>query len=161
MVNLKFTIAYDGTHYLGWQKTQEGPSIEESLQQVLEQIFQEPISLQAASRTDAGVHALGQVVNCHVQKLLVTEERLHISLNSLLPADIRLLSCEIAPNHFHPTLDCKMKEYHYWICTCPVQLPHNRFTSWHVHQPLDFAAMEQSAKLLTGEHDFADFCNDL
>lgn len=159
MPNLKLTIAYDGRNYLGWQKTQEGPSIEESLERVLEQILQQPLSLQAASRTDAGVHAVGQVVNCLPETLRPTPERLHIALNSLLPDDIRILNVEQAQENFHPTLDCKEKEYHYWISNGPVQLPQNRFYSWHVHTPFDLAAMDQAAKLLTGTHDFAAFCN--
>lgn len=161
MPNLKLTVAYDGRNYLGWQKTIEGPSIEESLQRVLEQILQQPLPLQAASRTDAGVHAVGQVVNCLPEVLRPTPERLCISLNMLLPDDIRILHVELAPEAFHPTLDCKEKEYHYWICNSPVQLPQNRFYSWHVHFPLDLAAMDQAAKLLIGTHDFAAFCNAL
>lgn len=159
MHNLKITIAYDGSNYLGWQKTIEGPSIEESLQRVLEQIFQQPMRLQAASRTDAGVHAVGQVVNCLPKTLRPTPERLRISLNMLLPGDIRIIDIELAQESFHPTLDCKEKEYHYWICNSPVQLPQNRLYSWHVHTPLDLAAMDQAASILAGTHDFAAFCN--
>lgn len=161
MPNIKLTVAYDGRDYLGWQKTQEGASIEESLQIVLEQIFQQPLPLQAASRTDAGVHAVGQVVNCRPDQMRLSPERLTISLNSLLPDSIRIIHVEMAPDSFHPTLDCKEKEYHYWICNSPVQLPQNRFYSWHVHQPLDLDTMEESAKQLVGRHDFAAFCNAL
>ncbi len=160
MSNLKMIVAYEGRNYLGWQKTREGPSIEESLQRVLEQILQQPIALQAASRTDAGVHALGQVVNCLVQQH-PSLDRLRISLNSLLPDDIRVLTVDLAQEAFHPTLDCKAKEYHYWICMGPVQLPQNRFYSWHVHTALDRDAMERGAKILQGEHDFVAFCNTL
>ncbi|MCE5318270.1 MAG: tRNA pseudouridine synthase A [Parachlamydia sp.] len=159
MPNLKLTVAYDGGNYLGWQKTQEGPSIEESLQRVLEQILQQPLPLQAASRTDAGVHAFGQVVNCLPESLRSTPERLRISLNSLLPEDIRILDVELAHDSFHPTLDCKEKEYHYWICNSAVQLPQHRFYSWHVHTPLDLIAMDRAAEQLAGTHDFAAFCN--
>ena len=139
----------------------EGASIEETLQIILEQIFQQPLPLQAASRTDAGVHAVGQVVNCRPDTLRMSCERLLISLNSLLPDSIRVLRIEIAPEAFHPTLDCKEKEYHYWICNGAVQLPQHRFYSWHLHQPLNLEAMVQSANLLVGRHDFAAFCNAL
>jgi tRNA pseudouridine38-40 synthase len=161
MRNIKLIVAYDGRHYLGWQKTQEGPSIEEGLQQVLEKIFQEPIQLQAASRTDAGVHAIGQVVNFISHHSQITIERLKISLNSLLPDDIRILKVEQMPKNFHPTLDCKEKEYHYWICNDTVQLPQHRFYSWHIHTPLDIAAIKRGATFLKGIHDFAALCNTL
>jgi tRNA pseudouridine38-40 synthase len=159
MVNIKMTLAYDGRAYLGWQKTKEGPSIEESLQSVLEKILQQPISLQAASRTDAGVHAVGQVVNFQIASW--PGERLRHSANCLLPAEIRLLHVEAAHEAFHPTLDVKEKEYHYWICNSPVQLPQHRFNSWHLHMPLDLNQMEKAAQLLRGRHDFAAFCNAL
>lgn len=89
----------------------------------------------------------------------MSPNRLLLSLNSLLPADIRVLSLTEMEKSFHPTLDCIEKEYHYWICNSPVQLPHQRFTSWHLHTPLDYASMQQAATLLTGTHDFAAFCN--
>ena len=116
MKNIKLTIAYDGGSFLGWQKTKEGPSIEASLQYILEQILQEPINLQAASRTDAGVHADGQIVNFLTRKTDLNLKNLCVSLNSLLPNAIAVLDAQFMPTDFHPTLDCKGKEYHYGIC---------------------------------------------
>ncbi|WP_068468081.1 tRNA pseudouridine(38-40) synthase TruA [Candidatus Protochlamydia phocaeensis] len=159
MQNIKLLIAYDGGHYLGWQKTPMGPSIEATLQQVLEQILQHPISLQAASRTDAGVHALGQVVNFLTSKPPSDFNRFIISLNSLLPKDLVVLSAERAPTTFHPTLDSIGKEYHYFICYGMTQLPHLRHYSWHCHFPLRLAEMRSALPYFIGTHNFAAFCN--
>lgn len=158
-MNIKLTIAYDGGRYFGWQKTKMGPSIEEELEKVLTVILQHPIILQASSRTDAGVHASGQIVNFFTQKEQIKLDRLFISLNQLLPKDIVILNIEEAPLSFHPTLDCKAKEYHYSICASRVQLPQYRHYSWHIHNPLNFNAMDEAAQLLVGEHNFKSLCN--
>ena len=115
MHNVKLIIAYDGTRYLGWQKTKMGPSIEEALQATVEQIVQHPVHLQAASRTDAGVHATGQVVNFLTSKTLNLSQ-FNISLNGMLPKDIAVRSVQLMPGSFHPTLDCTGKEYRYYAC---------------------------------------------
>lgn len=158
MHNLKLIVAYDGTAYLGWQKTPMGPSIEAALQQVIEQILQHPINLQAASRTDAGVHAEGQVVNFLTSKT-VDLYKFQISLNQLLPKDIVVLHVNEISFSFHPTLDSLGKEYRYFVCTGPTQLPHHRLFSWHVHYDLDLAAIQQAIPFLIGQHDFSTFCN--
>lgn len=158
MPNIKLVIAYDGRDYLGWQKTECGPSIEGTLQTILEQIYQEPINLQAASRTDAGVHANGQVVN-YISTKEKELRRLQSSLNHLLPKDIVVMSIESAATAFHPTLDSQGKEYHYLICNGPVQLPHHRFYSWHAPYALDISLIREAIPFLTGTHDFSAFCN--
>jgi len=157
-VNYVAILAYDGCSYFGWQKTKEGPSIEEALERVLEQIFQHPIALQAASRTDRGVHAEGQVVNWTSPKIIDCE-RLVISINQLLPGSIRLLSLAIKDDTFHPTLDNSGKHYLYSISTGEVQLPSKRLTHWHIREPLDIKAMQDAAKSLIGTQDFKPFCN--
>jgi len=159
MRNYKMIIAYDGGCYLGWQTTKMGPSIEETIQTYLEQILQHPIVLQAASRTDAHVHAEGQVVNFYSAKAEIDCHRLLLSLNSLLPKDIAILAIEPAENHFHPTLDAIAKEYHYYLSLGPVQMPHFRHYSWHVPYPLNFDEIEKAIPILTGSHDFSSFCN--
>lgn len=158
MHNIKLIIAYDGKEYKGWQKTRMGPSIEEALQAAIEQIVQHPAHLQAASRTDAGVHAKGQAVNFLTSKALNLPQ-FHISLNSLLPKDIVVLSARTMPSSFHPTLDCIGKEYRYYACMGPTQLPHNRFYSWHIHYPLSLETMRKAIPLFLGKHNFASFCN--
>lgn len=156
--NIKLVVAYDGTGYLGWQKTFTGRSIEEELQKVLEQILQETVLLQAASRTDAGVHAQGQVVNFFTAKELDFDLLKH-GLNCLLPKDIVVLKACQAHPEFHPTLDSIGKEYHYAVCTGPVQLPQHRFYSWHFPKSLASESIRKAAQLLIGERDFAAFCN--
>lgn len=157
--NIKLIIAYEGTHYLGWQKTAMGPSIEEELEKVLTQILRHPVALQAASRTDAGVHAEGQVVNFFTE-VEMPLERLQKSLNGLLPKDISVLKIELADKSFHPTLDSRGKEYHYSICLGSTQLPFHRNFSWHFSYPVNLEEMKKAAKHLKGRHDFSAFTNE-
>ncbi len=159
MKNYIAQVAYDGTNYLGWQKTQEGPSIEEEIEKVLSLIFQHPISLQAASRTDRGVHAEGQIINWLSEKTF-DPPKLLASLNKLLPSDIQILGITNSiDNTFHPTLDTSGKEYLYRISTGPIQLPRYRWTHWHVPSPLDRGKIESAFQYLVGKHDFKSFCN--
>jgi len=160
MRNIQLIISYDGSPYLGWQKTPLGPTIEETLENTLSQILQEKISLQAASRTDAKVHAEGQSVNFISNKEKICLEKLHKSLNALLPPSITVTSVEQRAPDFHPTLDAQGKEYHYLVCNTPYQLPKHRFFSWHVPSYLDIVAMKQAALSLLGTHDFSAFCNE-
>lgn len=157
--NIKLTVAYDGTNYLGWQKTNTGPSVEEILENVLTKVLQHGIRLQAASRTDAGVHANGQVVNFITEKLLPPLEKLQGSLNSLLPKDMTIISVESASENFHPTLDCIAKEYHYHLCYGKMQMPQSRLYAWHYPYALDVDLMSQAAQLIVGKRDFKAFCN--
>lgn len=153
-LNIKLTLSYIGTPYTGWQN-----SIEDVLSQTLERILQHPVKLQAASRTDAGVHAKGQVVNFIMNEPRPLSRLMH-SLNGLLPHDISVLSAERMPDDFHPTLDCIKKEYIYSICNSPVQLPFVKDTSWHFPYPLDLEKMRAAASALLGRHDFSAFCNE-
>jgi len=155
MKNIALTLSYDGTPFFGWQRTESGPSVEEHLQSALETILQHPVSLQAASRTDRGVHAEGQVVNFFTEKKV---DSLLMSLNGLLPKEIRVCRVEVKPDSFHPTLDATGKEYHYKICLGPVQQPSRRLFSWHVPQKLDLAKMHEAATQIEGVHDFSAFC---
>ncbi|MFT4553562.1 MAG: tRNA pseudouridine38-40 synthase [Chlamydiales bacterium] len=159
MKNIKITIAYDGSEYLGWQNTKMGPSIEGTLLTVLEKVLQEKISLQAASRTDAGVHARSQIVNFITKKKDLDLVSLERALNSLLPPDIAVLKLEFALKDFHPTLDCQKKEYHYHLCSNQAQLPHNRHFSWHYPHSLNIELMRSMSQALIGKHDFAAFIN--
>ena len=160
MRNIRVTIAYDGTEFLGWQKTKEGPSVEEALSFALEKVLQEPLSLQAASRTDAGVHADGQVVNFFLESTLLSLGRLQYSANALLPSSIRILAIEEAPIDFHPSLDAQGKEYQYFIANTRYEKPKNRFYSWHVAKPLDLPLMQEISQALLGTHDFSAFSTE-
>ncbi|PJD94928.1 MAG: tRNA pseudouridine(38-40) synthase TruA [Parachlamydia sp.] len=158
MKNIRLTIAYDGGRFLGWQKTIAGPSVQESLENILKQILQEEIALQAASRTDAGVHAHGQIANFFTSATLDLTKFLH-SLNRMLPKDIAVLAAEVAPPRFHPTLDCLSKEYRYHIATEAIHTPDKRYYTWHCPGDLDYEAMQKAAAHLIGRHDFSAFCN--
>lgn len=158
--HIALLLAYDGTAYLGWQKTKEGPSIEAALELSLSQVFQEPLVLQAASRTDRGVHALGQVVDVWITKQVEDLSRLLISINSLLPQDIRVRAIQRVPDSFHPTLHVTSKEYRYNLSLGPVQLPSERLTHWHVYAPLDLPLLYEASKELIGTHDFRGFTNN-
>lgn len=156
MKNVRLIIAYEGTRYFGWQKAAAGPSVEAELEKCLTQILQHPIQLQAASRTDRGVHARHQVVNFFTNNSLEHSGlRLKNSLNRMLPKDISIYEIEEMPETFHPTLDCKGKIYEYSLCLGPVQLPFYRSFSWHFPYPLDIKVMEAGAAIFIGRHDFS------
>jgi tRNA pseudouridine38-40 synthase len=157
--NIRLLISYDGTAFQGWQKSSAGPSIEESLQTPLEMIFQQKIILQAASRTDAGVHAHGQVVNFICDRDILDLGQLQYSLNKLLCSDIAVLEAVEAPIAFHPTLDCKEKEYHYYISFGLAPSPEHRLYSWHCHPLNHLTDMRKAAVHFVGNHDFSAFCN--
>ncbi|MGC2596276.1 MAG: tRNA pseudouridine(38-40) synthase TruA [Rhabdochlamydiaceae bacterium] len=157
--NIKLVIAYLGSSFFGWQKTKVGPTIEETLENTLQTILQHEVKLQAASRTDAGVHAEGQVVNFTTPKSLCLKS-LQQRLNFMLPRRISIISIEWAPDDFHPTLSCLKKEYWYHLCYGFAQIPFLRKTSWHFPSSLDLAPMRKASEHLTGTHDFSAFCNE-
>lgn len=157
---LRLTLAYDGSRYLGWQKTREGPSIQEEVEKAFSQILQQAVQLEATSRTDRGVHATGQVARAVMPSPVpISIERLSCSLRALLPKDIALISLEQAPLSFHPTLDAKEKTYHYFLCTGRWQLPHHRLYSWHVPKLLRADLMKQAAEACLGTRNFTSFTN--
>lgn len=152
----KAVISYDGTRYFGWQKTKTGPSIQEQIETALTRITGKQVPIEAASRTDRGVHATGQVIQFSLEAPLSTE-KLKGALNAVLPDDIRVF--EISRKEFHPTLDAIKKEYRYKINRDAVQDPHERLYSWHVYQPLDFKKIDAAIPHLLGTHDFTSFSN--
>lgn len=158
MVNVKLVIAYDGSNLFGWQKTQAGPSVEEELEKALKIVLRHPVNLQAASRTDRGVHAQGQIVNFFTDNPLNLPQLVY-SLNCILREDIRILHADIAPDAFHPTLDVVAKEYHYFISCQEVELPFNRLYSWHCPLLKSTKAMREAAPLFVGKKDFSGFSN--
>lgn len=159
MKNIKLVVAYEGTAYLGWQKTEAGPSIEGELEKALGQILQEKVKLQAASRTDAGVHAEGQVVNFLIDRDLDLDKLMR-GCNGLLPEDIRVIGMEEMPECFHPTLDAKGKEYHYAVSLGKTQSPFDRRFAWHFVKPVDVERVREAAKFFVGRHDFSALTNE-
>ena len=146
--------------YYGWQQTRSGPSIQEELNKALSKILQEEIQCEAASRTDRGVHAEGQVVQFYTDKQPSCPD-LQKWLNGLLPKTIRVVEAKKVPLEFHPTLDAKSKIYHYYITNAPVQDPFLAQTTWHYPYPLDLEKMRKAAKDLIGTHDFSKFTTDV
>lgn len=153
----KAVIAYDGTRYFGWQKTKTGPSIQEELEKAVWQITGETALFEAASRTDRGVHARGQVVQFALGKEK-PQDKLLLGLNAVLPNDIRVI--ELESKVFHPTLDADGKEYHYRICTESAQNPTMRLYSWHFPHFLDLEAIQKAISHLLGTHDFSALANE-
>ncbi len=154
----RLKIAYDGTDFHGWRATSTHASIHSTLLGTLKTILQEPIHLEGASRTDAGVHAVGQIATFESSSRM-TDARLILALNALLPSSIRVIEVAKVDTSFHPTLSACSKEYRYYICNVPFQLPQWRAFSWHIPKHLDYNKMRAAAAILCGTHDFAAFCN--
>ncbi|MCL2376612.1 MAG: tRNA pseudouridine(38-40) synthase TruA [Defluviitaleaceae bacterium] len=153
------TVAYDGTAYCGWQMQENAISIQEVLTNAINKTFSCDFSLLGASRTDAGVHALGQrahLILSEPSKILIP--KLPLVLNGHLPPDIRVMAAFDVPNSFHPINDAKSKTYRYTINNNRYRNPLLRDFSAFMPMPLDVAKMATAAKLFLGEHDFAAFC---
>lgn len=155
-MHLKLTLEYDGTNYHGWQLQRNAVTLQGTIETVLARLFNEPLRLRVAGRTDAGVHALGQVAAFKTTKP-VDLARLQRSLNALLPSDIVVTQVEEVPDSFHPRRDALSRRYCYRIWHRPQPTALWARYAWHVPFPLDLAAMEQAAALLIGEHDFSSF----
>jgi tRNA pseudouridine38-40 synthase len=153
---LKLTLAYDGTAYVGWQRQAEGVSIQGLLEEALARLEGAPVMAHGAGRTDAGVHALGQVASARVT---AAHEATVIrrALNALLPGDVRVMAVEEAAPDFHARYSALGKLYEYRIWQGDVQPPFARAWSWHVARPLDADAMDRAARRLEGRHDFSAF----
>jgi len=156
MRNIKLVIAYDGSNYLGWQKQKQGPTIQGLIEDVLRRILGHKVKLRAAGRTDAGVHALGQVAHFHTTSKRDLET-LFRALNALLPKDIAVLRVEEMDFKFHAQYHALRKTYFYQIYNHPVRNPVLRLYSWWVPESLDLSAMRACLPYLVGEKDFASF----
>ena len=159
-ITLKLTIAYDGTRYGGWQ-TQRGhqaaaPSIQQTIETALQRITQQRVRLIGSGRTDAGVHAEGQVAHCRVRPS-VRLARLQRSLNSLLPLDIAIRRLSRAPESFHARYSATRKWYRYRIWNGPVRDPFQHRFVHHIRVPLHLAAVRRAARFFIGRHDFKRF----
>lgn len=157
--NYKLVIAYDGTAYGGWQIQPNAVSIQAMIQEAIQTIIRCEVNVIGSGRTDAGVHALGQVAHfkCSVKIDLF---RFLGSINSLLPRDIRILHIEEAPIKFHAQHSAVSKTYYYHISLGPVQNPLHRLYRYHVREKVDIELMKQAASLLIGTHDFSSFANE-
>jgi len=159
MRTLKFTLAYDGTNYVGWQRQINGVSIQQVLEEAFVPLFKPGMSMPAiasAGRTDAGVHALGQVASLRVE-LDLAPDAIWRALNVRLPTDIRVVEVTDMPPGFHARFDARGKSYRYRLATGPIVPPFERWFVWHVPQRCDVDAMRRGAAVLVGRHDFASF----
>jgi tRNA pseudouridine38-40 synthase len=152
----KLTIEYDGGAYAGWQCQLHEPTIQAAMEDALRRIAQTRISLIGAGRTDAGVHALGQVASFRADTALTAEDWTR-ALNAVLPADISVRSTELVPEQFHARYSARSKLYEYRILNRRERRALDRDRAWHIRGPLDLEAMRAAAVLLVGRHDFSSF----
>ena len=158
MKRIKLTIAYDGTNYCGWQIQPNGITIEEILNKALSKMTGEEVSVIGASRTDSGVHAMGNVAVFDTETT-IPAEKIAVALNQRLPDDIVITKSEEVALDFHPRYcDCS-KTYEYHIINTRIPIPTKRLTNYFVSYVLDIDKMRQAASYLVGEHDFVSFCN--
>jgi tRNA pseudouridine38-40 synthase len=157
MRNLKIIIEYDGTGYHGWQRQRGDITIQQIIEEKIGLVTQEKIKLIGSGRTDAGVHAIGQVANFKTGSK-IGETNLLRGMNSLLPGDIVIKSLIEVDERFHSRYDAKSKVYLYQIFNSPVPSALYRNYSWFVHFPLDIDNMKTAASPLIGSHDFSSFC---
>jgi tRNA pseudouridine38-40 synthase len=157
LLRYRALIEYDGTDYYGFQRQREThPSVQGELEKAITHLAQQPSSVIGAGRTDSGVHALGQVISFDLDWPHGTNA-LQRAINANLPADIVILQLEQASPTFHPRYDARRRSYVYHIFNAAVRSPVRRFRSWHVRQPLNVDKMNQAARHLLGQHDFATF----
>lgn len=156
MRRIKLTVAYDGTAYCGWQIQPNGISVQEVLNHCLSEFFGEEIHTLGASRTDAGVHALGNVAVFDTNSRM-PGEKVSYALNTRLPADIRIQKSEEVPKEFHPRFQETIKTYEYKIYNNRFPDPTKRLYTTFYYHPLDVEKMQEAAEYLVGEHDFKSF----
>ena len=156
MRNLKLTLAYDGTRLVGWQRQAEGDSVQGLLEDALARFEGSPVTVHGAGRTDAGVHALGQVASVH---LTCTHDvtTLTRALNAQLPEDVRVLAIEEMSPDFHARFNARSKTYRYQIRHGTIADPFERAYVWHMPERLDVEGMSRGASAVVGRHDFAAF----
>ena len=157
-MRVKLVVAYEGTNYCGWQIQPNGITIEQVLNETLSSLLGEEITVTGASRTDAGVHSLGNVAVFETHTKMPAE-KISFALNQRLPEDIVVQeSCQV-PEDFHPRFSKSRKTYEYRILNCRFRQPLERRTSYFYHYPMDVSAMQKAAAYLVGEHDFTSFAS--
>lgn len=158
MKRVKLVVAYDGTNYHGWQVQDNGITIEEVLNRTISELVQEDIKVIGASRTDAGVHACGNVAVFDTESR-IPGDKFSFALNQRLSEDIRIQeSCEVDAD-FHPRYADTVKTYEYNILNRRFELPSKRLYAAFCYYPMDIERMNQAAAYLVGEHDFKSFCS--
>lgn len=154
----KLLIAYDGTNYCGWQKQKNGTTIQGLIEGALAIIYKEPIYVTGASRTDSGVHALGQVAH-FASSIFIDTRKIQKQINGIIPKDIRILDCSRVHSSFHARYLAKQKTYYYTINTAPIPSPMTRLYSYCIPDFLDISLLTQATQYFVGEMDFLAFAN--
>jgi len=152
----KINIAYDGGPFVGWQRQAAGTSIQGLIEDALRELDDRDVTVTGAGRTDAGVHAIGQVASFTIVRDTPADVIVR-SLNAKLPPEVRIRSAEEVPATFHARFDATAKTYRYRLWNADVLDPFERAYAWHVPGTLDVAAMSRAARFVEGRHDFAAF----
>jgi tRNA pseudouridine38-40 synthase len=153
---LKLIIEYDGTDLCGWQRQDNGPTVQQHVEEAIRTMTHDETTILGASRTDAGVHAMGQVA-IFKSSMTIPASGFRRGINTALPESIRVLSVEDVHAEFHPRFDAKGKHYRYTILNRPTGSPLLRRQSWHHAKRLNLEAMQGASHALIGEHDFSAF----
>ncbi|HUS80083.1 MAG TPA: tRNA pseudouridine(38-40) synthase TruA [Armatimonadota bacterium] len=157
MRKVLLVVQYDGTAYHGFQRQPQLMTVQRRLEETCERVLGEKISIAAAGRTDAGVHAIGQAVAFPLLSPIPLEGLVR-ALNDALPTDVSVVSAQEVPEEFHPRYDCKSKLYSYRILNRELPSPFINRYAWHVPEALDVELMQAAGEKLVGRHDFASFC---
>jgi tRNA pseudouridine38-40 synthase len=157
-MNFKLLIQYDGTDFHGWQVQENDRTIQGELERVIGMLVDAPVSVVGSGRTDAGVHAEGQVANVQLPGDKFTPEKLRHAVNGNLWRDIRVLKCERVPDEFHARFSAKKKTYLYRVVNGPIMSPFWRRYAAHESRPLDIGRMTEASRHFLGEHDWTAFC---
>lgn len=158
-IQIKLTIAYDGTAYQGWQAQKTGVGVQQKIEEAMSRIFRSVRRLRSSSRTDTGVHALGMVADVAIPRaeLRMPLRKVPLALNAHLPEDIRVLSAVRVRADFHARFDARGKQYRYYVWNHAVMNPLLRHSAWHVPTKLDVPAMRAAVRHLLGRRDFRSF----
>ena len=158
-MNHRLLIQYDGTDFHGWQVQENDRTIQGELERVIGMLADTDVAVVGSGRTDAGVHAEGQVANVHLSGSKFTSEQLRNAINGNLWREIRILRAEKAPDDFHARFSAKKKTYVYRVINAPVMSPFWRRYAAHESRPLNIARMNETARLFLGEHDWTAFAS--
>ena len=157
-MNYKMTVQYDGGRYSGWQRQgNTDKTIQSRLEQTLSELLSQRIEVHGSGRTDAGVHALGQIASFRTEGAIPEPDRFLVTLNAALPGDIAVTRLGPASERFHARLNAKEKTYRYTIWNSPISNVMERRFMYQVPEPLDDARMKETARRLVGTHDFSGF----
>jgi len=154
---LKLIVAYDGSHFAGWQSQKHGNTVQDHLERAFKKISGTAVRVHGAGRTDAGVHALAQCAHVDVETERLTPSRWLAALNASLPPQLRVTRCQRVNSDFHARFSATGKVYRYRIWSGPVLPPLEYGRAWHVHRDLDLIRMRSAAANFVGRHDFVAF----